>query len=461
MEAKTTDVLVIGGGGAGIAAALAAQEHGAHVLLLEKTEWLGGSTRMSGGGISAPGTKFQKEAGIEDDKQEWLNLWKKRQATSNPNSPYPDYDRVSEYMDEAVTTTEWLADKEGHEYEKPAGFGQDPEQRIHFPKGTPGGMGGGKKLIANISATLEKRPDITVLTKTSAKHLIVKNSEVVGALVEGPEGEYRISAKKVIISSGGFVQNKEMIAKYIPAAQIAGQFAVGGAGDNGDGIQMAHEVGAVLYQDPWVIGMGITAAIEGTGSLLMDWNKLYVDGDGKRFMNEASHYAVVANTVLSAKDPWIIFDSSEINDALLATFDEAFASKRACKAADVESLAAQMGVPPKALAETIAEYNEGAKTGQDKFGKKPENIKAIQTPPFYAARIYPVIMGTFGGVKTNDKYEVLNDDGHKIPNLFATGESANKILYNHVYMSGSSVQFALTSGRIAGETSAEQIEAEQ
>lgn len=92
------------------------------------------------------------------------------------------------------------------------------------------------------------------------------------------------------------------------------------------------------------------------------------------------------------------------------------------------------------------------------MGKDVKHVIPLTTAPYYAAHIYPVIMGTFGGVKTNEKYEVLDKDGKVIPNLFSTGESANKRLYNHVYMSGSSVQFALTSGRIAGKAAATQLE---
>ena len=116
MRPEQTDIVIVGAGGAGFSAALSAAESGLKVLLLEKTEWPGGSTRMSGGGIAATGTSFQKKAGITDSKEDWLELWKKRQATSNPNGPYPDYVFVDQFMDQAAVTTEWLAKKQGHSY---------------------------------------------------------------------------------------------------------------------------------------------------------------------------------------------------------------------------------------------------------------------------------------------------------------------------------------------------------
>lgn len=457
MRPEQTDIVIVGAGGAGFSAALSAAESGLKVLLLEKTEWPGGSTRMSGGGIAATGTSFQEKAGITDSKEDWLELWKKRQATSNPNGPYPDYVFVDQFMDQAAVTTEWLAKKQGHSYELPAGFGQDPEQRIHFPKGTPGGMGGGKQLIANLSKTLEKRENITLQTETRVTDLLMDQGKINGVKFVDKNGPGEIHAKKVIISAGGFVQNKKMIAQYIPAAQTASQFAVGGTGDEGDGIIMAQKAGAVLYEDPWVIGMGITAALPGTGSLLMDWNKLYMDAHGKRFLNEASHYAVVANAVLSADEPWIIIDSAKANEDLLKPLNDAVASGRVVKADSIKELSQQMGISGSTLKDTVTGYNDGAKNGHDSMGKEVEHVVPVNIAPYYATHIYPVIMGTFGGVKTNPNYEVLDKDEQIIPNLFSTGESANKRLYNHVYMSGSSVQFALTSGRVAGKVAAQQI----
>jgi succinate dehydrogenase/fumarate reductase flavoprotein subunit len=100
----TTDVVVVGAGGTGLAAAASAHDNGAEVIVLEKLAFTGGSTALSGGGISATGTKFQKAEGIEDSKDSWMELWKERQATSNPDGMYPDYEFVDMFMDEAVIT---------------------------------------------------------------------------------------------------------------------------------------------------------------------------------------------------------------------------------------------------------------------------------------------------------------------------------------------------------------------
>ncbi|MFA7549800.1 MAG: FAD-dependent oxidoreductase, partial [Sedimentibacter sp.] len=118
----TTDIVVVGAGGTGLTAAVSANENGADVIVLEKLALTGGSTALSGGSISATDTKFQRELGITDSKESWMELWKER-SSIGANSIYPDYDVVDRFMDEAVVTTEWLVDYVGHEYEGIGGYG--------------------------------------------------------------------------------------------------------------------------------------------------------------------------------------------------------------------------------------------------------------------------------------------------------------------------------------------------
>ncbi|ANZ60575.1 hypothetical protein AYR61_03915 [Secundilactobacillus paracollinoides] len=264
----TTDVLIVGGGGAGISAALSASQSDASVIILEKLAQLGGSTGMSGGGISATNTRFQRERGIHDKKQDWMNLWHEREATSNPDGPYPDYDFVDYYMDEAVKTTEWLVDHAGHHYGDITGFGLDPAKRIHFPG--KGGELGGPLLIQNLSATLAKTP-VKVMLNTAAKSLLTDaEGAVTGLTATTPDGDIEITAKKIILSSGGFSKSKALMEKFVPAAKSAYEHSFSGAGNQGDGIVMAHQIGAALYEDPWVIGEGITTNVRHTFPLMMD-----------------------------------------------------------------------------------------------------------------------------------------------------------------------------------------------
>lgn len=163
-----------------------------------------------------------------------------------------------------------------------------------------------------------------------------------------------------------------------------------------------------LHEDPWVLGNGIGAKVKGTYMLAFDQAKMYVNAKGNRFMNESIHYSQVTNRVLAEGKSWIVVDSRKENE----------------------------------------EFDKNLKAGEA-YGEVVE-------APFYAVKIYPTLMGTIGGVKINRQFQVLDKDGEPIPGLFATGECANRPIYNDAYVSGSSVQYALTSGRIAGEVAASQ-----
>lgn len=453
----TTDVVVVGAGGAGLAAAASAHENGADVIVLEKLASPGGSTALSGGGISATGTRFQKEQGIEDSKESWVKLWKERQATSNPNGMYPDYDRLDTFMDEAVVTTEWLVDYVGHEYGSVTGFGMDPVKRIHFPKAKEGETANGSILTNNIADFL-KSEGIDILTETPAKELITDaEGNVTGVIAENKDGKVIVNAKKVILATGGYAKNEELLKKFIPEAEGTSELSYASAGSTGDGMIMAEKVGATFYEEPWIIGVGIDSKIPGTG-IGMDWTKVYVNGEGERFTNEQIHYAVATNALIEQQSSWLIFDSSDVNSKLVDTVEASSSTDEYVKADTLEALAESMNVPVDNLVNTMNTYNKGAKTGKDEMGKDKEYIVPVEKAPYYALKIYPKTMGTFAGAKTDENYCVLREDGTIINNLYAAGEMANKVLYNRVYMSGSSVQFALTSGRLAGENAAQNLE---
>lgn len=379
-----------------------------------------------------------------------MALWKERQAIGQENARYPDYEAVSKFMDDALITTDWLVDYIGHEYGSIEGFGMDPIKRLHFPVKTSGSV-----LIDSIKKLLDSQKNVTILLETPATSLMTDDAgAVTGVFAAGAEGPVSIQAKKVILAAGGFAKNEEMLSRLVPSMAGTAASSAAGTGSQGDGIRMAQEVGAVLYEDPWVIGLGIVAYVPGAHSLMMDWTKVYVNAQGQRFVNEQTHYAIAANAVAEADTPWVIVDSKEADSALVQALESALESDQVVKAESFEELARQMKVPETALAKTMADYNESARGGSDALGKESNYLFPYDQAPFYAVRIYPLTMGTFGGVKINDNYQVLKANGSVIPNLYAAGENANRFLYNQVYMSGSAVQYALTSGRIAGEHAA-------
>lgn len=452
----TTDIVVVGAGGTGLTAAASAFENGADVIVLEKLAITGGSTALSGGGISATDTKFQRELGIADTKESWMQLWKERQATSNPESIYPDYDFVDKFMDEAVITTEWLVDYVGHKYGSVEGYGVDFVKRLHFPAEVDGKKGGAA-LIQSIDNFVRKN-NIEVMTETKATELITdEKGDVIGVVAEGKDGKIIINAKKVILATGGFAKSEELLERFAPELAGTAELSAASAGHTGDGILMAEKVGAALYEDPWSIGLSFGAKVDGTSGLAWDWTKVLVNEKGERFINEETHYAIVTNIVSQQEAPWLILDSNEANAKTIVSLEAALSSGEVVKADTYEELAKAMNVSEEALAKTMADYNAGVKTGTDALGKSSNFLVSIEKAPYYALKIYPKTMGTFGGVKTNENFQVLREDGSIIKNLYAGGECANRIMYNQVYMSGSAVQFAATSGRISGAHAAQSI----
>lgn len=447
----TTDVVIIGGGGTGLAAAGSAFENGAKVIVLEKLATLGGSTALSGGAIGATGTRFQKEQGIEDSPESWLELWKERQSTSNPESKYPDYDRVRTFMDAAVDTTEWLVDTMNHKYASVQGYGVDPVARLHFPEA------GGASLIANMEKTLRDK-GIDILTETKATELITDDKgDVIGVTAENAEGKLIVHAKKVIIASGGFAKSEELMKEFLPEFVENMDISAAGAGSTGDGILMAEKLGAALYEDPWIIGLGMTARIPGLSALEWDTSKVYVNEKGERYMNENSHYALVTNKAAKNKQVWVVLDSSVANAEVIKTLEAKLPSDEIATGNTIAELSSAMQLPGDALVTTMDTFNAGVTSGKDAFGKEAATLVAVNKGPFYAIKNYPRTMGTFGGLKIDENYRVVKEDGSIINNLYAGGEAANRYLYNQVYMTGSAVQYALTSGRLSGEHAAKAV----
>lgn len=451
-----TDMVVIGAGGAGLAAAAAAYQNGMEVIVLEKLATIGGSTSYSGGGISATGTKFQIELGIEDTKESWMELWKERQGASNPDGLYPNYDFVDRFMDEAVVTTEWLVDYIGHEYGSITGFGMDPVERIHFPVPVTGSPGG-SVLTSNIGEFLLGN-GIEILTETKATELMTdSNGDVVGVVAEGRNGIIKIYAKKVILATGGYARSEELLARFIPEAADTAALTTAAPGSTGDGMLMAEAIGATYYEEPWVIGVGIGSKVAAANAFAWDWSKMYVNEKGERFTNEQIHYAILTNVLIEQETTWLIIDSAEANENVITALEADLSSPEIAKGETFEELAQAMGVPSETFVQTMEAYNAGVAAGQDALGKDSMFLASVETGPFYGIKFYPRTMGTFAGVKTNEHFQVLREDGSIINNLYATGEVANKVLYNQVYMSGSAVQFALTSGRLAAEHAANSI----
>lgn len=440
------DVIVVGGGLAGLSAAVKAAQGGASVVLVEKMSVLGGSSALSGGGLGAVGSSVQKENGIEDSPQSWLDLWKERQATSPKQGDYPDWTLVEELINNSAASIDWYRSL-GYEFRKPEGFGVDPVERLHFP--APEGNG---SVLTTFLGKKAEELGVRILLDTKATELVQTGDAVTGVLAEGKDGPVKLSGKAVILASGGFARSEELNKRFTPEVADYVAYSVSAAGNTGDGILMAEAVGAVPYEDPWHIGLGLASPIRAMASFFWYGNFVFVNQEGERFTNEAGHYSIVYNDA-AYKAPggaFMVFDSSEAFAPYVQAAETALGDPALFKADTVEELAAAMGVDAANLKATLDAYGKG----DDPFGKPAARSTPISVGPFYAVRYYPSSMGTFGGVKVGEDGNVLDASGAPIPGLYAAGEMANRPYYAQVYMSGSALQVAALTGQYAGEAAA-------
>jgi fumarate reductase flavoprotein subunit len=446
-------VVVVGGGLAGLSAALSAVENGASVILVEKLGIPGGSSGYSGGGIGATGTSVQARFNIQDSTAAWRQLWVERQGQSlDKTASYPDWSWVDWLLPQGPAIIDWMI-SQGVVYDRPEGYGVDPVERLHFPRkpgAEEGDKGNGAALIHYLVASAEKR-GVEIRLETRAVDLILEKGAVTGVVVQTKTGEERLPAGAVVLAAGGFAQNPELLARFIPSLPTV--TSVASPGNTGDGILMAEKAGAALYENPWIIGLYTGVAPRSPLGMLSYTASLYVAPNGNRVMNEAQHYALITNAAIRAGGVlYSIYDSGGPEAALI----EQNLGQYAFKGDTLQALAEAAGIAPAALAATIDTYNAYARAGLDQdFGKDPAFLKEVNQGPFYAVRMVPNIMGTIGGVKTRvETGEVLSTQGALIPGLYAAGENANRGFFNQVYMSGGALAVASTTGKAAGAAAA-------
>lgn len=403
------EVLVIGGGGTGLAAAMSAMDSGAKdVMVVEKLSRFGGSTSVSGAVVAAENTYYTQSIGLEPNSEVWLEEWKASSDSDigvlGKDPGYPTYERVSNYFTQVGETINWLED-EGVAHWVTYPF---------FPNGR------------------YQVPDYVIDSETGAAD---------------PEGGYMLIDHMV-----DWLKNHDADLRLsTTGTKLLTNDA--GAGDTGDGMQMALDVGGVFYNDPYVITLGSTSRNGSIAGFCMSvnlWGRMVVNSKAQRFFNEGymPYQATVALSRTEDGIAWALGDSKFAGAALL---DAAVDGTEVVKADTIEELAALMGVDADTLVKSVETYNTACATGNDtEFGKDASNLTAIDAAPYYAVRIYVCTGGTIAGVKTNLDFQVLREDGSVINGLYAGGETSNREMYAYAYSSGSGVGYALASGRQIG-----------
>jgi len=458
--------LVIVGSGAGMAAAIEALNAGAEVLVLEKTNKLGGQTVMCAGVVYGAGTSVQTAAGIEDSPEEMYKYW---MACAHGQA---DAEVVRAIAYKSGETIEWLMGLgcefppeelylSGAEGESEYAAITPPRSRGHHQKKEPGGPTyTGYLIYRNLEKGARER-GVRVLLETRATELIAgEKNEVLGVKAESSGKVIFIRAQKgIILAAGDFSANPDMRRRYEwYGERYVGPFAF----SSGDGILMGQALGADLINMNNSGGYGAATAPVQVGerspiSTAPRFPSIYVNKRGRRFANEDLAYNLIADVVRRQED-----------FAIFQIFDEEVRKKvepippatksKLISAPTVRQLAEKAGIDPEGLEEQVGCWNRRAGEGKDpEFGKAGVTVGPIQEPPFHA---YPVTAPpvvsfvTFGGLRINAKAQVLDVKGRPIRRLYAIGGSTGGGIGRIYPGGGSAMCRALNLARIAGEDAA-------
>lgn len=442
-----TDVLVIGAGGAGMSAALSAKESGLDVTLIEKMVYLGGNTVRAKGGLNAAETKYQKELGIVDSIQTFIDDTMK--GGKNINDP----ELVKYLAENSSDAIEWL-DSMGISLKSVVSSGGASRPRMHAPEG---GGDAGKYIIAGLQKQLEPK-GINIYTETKATEIIMKDGKAAGVITETPNGKMTINAKAVIIATGGFSANEELYTKYKP--ELKGFITTGHPGGTGDGIFMAEKVGAALVDmeqiqiHPTVEQSKselVTEGLRGRGAIL-------VNQEGKRFGDEMATRDVVSADVLAQPGSYayIIFDNNLRKN--MATVESMVALGIVTEAATYEELAKKLNIPTDAFKATMDKWNNDVKAKNDtEFGRTQAIDWSLEEAPYYAIKIAPAVHHTMGGIKINTNAEVIGTNNTAIAGLYAAGEVTGGI-HGANRLGGNAIADIIIFGRQAGKNAANYIQ---
>jgi fumarate reductase flavoprotein subunit len=454
MDAIHVPVVIVGAGGTGLAAALAAADLGAQVLVIERDPTPLGSTAMSTGLIPAAGTPEQAAQGIEDSAERFTAdiLTKTKGKT--------DIAMAQHIAGESAETVAWLRDGHGVPLELIGGF-LYPGHSARRMYGTPNRTGG--ELMAALESAAE-RAGVMMLTEAKVRELVREGDRVTGLSAERRDGTVEtITCDALILACSGFGGAADLVARHIP--DMAEAVFHGHPGNKGDALRWGEEMGAALADIGAYQGHGGLAVGHGVPILwpLIMEGGFQVNAHCQRFSNEAAGYSEQAAKVNAQPGhvAWSIYDQ-RLHDLMLAFDDyhDALRSGAVIEGANVEALADAARLPAGALAETVAAVAALTRgEGSDPFGRdftgKPE-----LAGPWYAAKVTGALFHTQGGLVVDRDARVMKGDGTPFPNLFAGGGAARGVSGPGAdgYLAGNGLLAATTLGKLAGRAAARLLE---
>jgi fumarate reductase flavoprotein subunit len=442
-----TDVLVAGGGGCGLVAALAACENDdLTVTLLEKSDEVGGNAALSTGMIPAAGTRLQREAGIEETPADMA-----RDILAK-NDHEADEEMVRHLCEHSVDLVHWLVDDwevtlhlvDDFKYPKHA------EYRMHAPPGR-----NGENLVAELEACIEAQDNAELLTNTPVMKLVAENGGVAG-VVAGAVREEVIRAGTVILATDGFAGNREMVRTHCED-DIERALYYGADGNTGDGIRWGAELGGGLAcMDAY---QGHATVVNQTGALstyaVVMNGGILVNEDGERFGDESAGYSAFAVDIIRQPGSvaYEIFDERIFKrlEGEFDDFDRAVDLGSYERADTVPDLAEKLGCVPEATAAAVESYNAAVEAGEpDDVGRTDGRHTLVL--PFCGAKVTGSLFHTQGGLVVDEHGRVQRGDGSVVGDLYAGGGCAVGISGHGAdgYLSGNGLTTALGLGRLAG-----------
>ncbi len=439
---ETYDIIVVGGGPAGLMAALTAAEAGEKVVLFEKLPYTGGNLLSAAGVISGAGTYLHEEQGIELSPESYLAH--RKNIGRIEGSPY--------YSEEAPYTERFFElnrDMVNLLLDRGIEFLPNPSGVSHVLQ--PGYFKG----CGAFAAWLEEsalRAGATIYKSTEVTELISYNGVVTGVIAESKDKIYRVSGESVILASGGFTSNQEMIDNLYP--EYSRLYSTAQVSTLGDGLQMAEAAGAELHaMDSGVHKMYVTSKNKIELPFMTFFSPtIIVDAQGDRFMSEAGNYSMNSDIMLDANmdSAYFVMDSNaysyvyadhpglwETGDAL--TFDS------------LQAMAEELGMSN--IEATVTRYNSMVANGADEDFNRRFMFQPLDTEgEFYAVEFEPGLYMTYGGVKVDLHTRALTPEGTVISGLYAAGDVAGSFEVQEGLRYTAGVTQALSFGRLAAET---------
>ncbi|WP_258360445.1 FAD-dependent oxidoreductase [Moorella sulfitireducens] len=485
-ENLSCDLVIIGGGGSGLVAAVRAREMGVKdVVVLEKASRTGGNAWLAvvmfGLGFTSD-KPADLQASIDDAFK----------TTMESGNWLIDARIVRTYLEKNPEVVKWLKDKginfvtggfelQGKKFQVLRMPTRQGGYRAKDPSRGPGFVGG---TVVEAMHKECQRLGIKILTRTKANKILLDGPgfKASGVLASGPDKEYRINAKSVIIAAGGFGANDKMLRKYFPKYfEIDGPInTLCTRFSTGDGITMAEELGALIGEDmdAGIIGPGHHPWAYSVHETMLRPECIWVNKNGERFIDECA--SMMAGAALNKQPGAVLYalldadikryiqeNPNERQIAMggldwFATLDEdlekeAARGKKVKIAQSWDEIASFIGVKPEVLKATVDRYNKFCDEGRDAdFVKDRSFLLPLRTPPFYAILAVRFCHGTAGGIRINHRMEVIRRDGNIISGLYASGDNTSGWV-TEWHIPGTTLAWAFTSGYMAGENAARYV----